>query len=151
MLWIPLRNFTLSGGKPSSAVEKSTPAAVTPAPASVTPEPAPPAAPEPAEPEPVEPVEPVELAEPPPSAVTPTPAVAEPNTATVQTAEPEWPSLSLTAIVGRGVTGSAIINGTIVSVGESIDGVMLVIIGDQSVEIEFEGMQRSLRVGHSTD
>jgi len=75
----------------------------------------------------------------------------EPDTSTPPVAEPEWPFLSLSAIVGRSVTGSAIINGTIVSVGESIEGVTLVIIGDQGVELEFEGKRRTLRVGQSTE
>ena len=94
---------------------------------------------------------------------TPEPEVAEPAQSEAVTPEPaqpgdeisagsklQWPVLNLTAIVGRGVTGSAIINGEILSVGESIEDVTLVIIGDQGVEIEFQGRRRTLKVGQST-
>lgn len=59
----------------------------------------------------------------------------------------EWPLVSLEGMVGKGATGAAIINDTIVGVGESVDGVKLISIDRKGVYLEYGGEQRFLKVG----
>lgn len=61
-----------------------------------------------------------------------------------------WPSLILSGVVGRGSNGSAILNSEIIAVGETIEGVKVVSIGRQGVELEYKGETQFLKVGDST-
>ena len=61
-----------------------------------------------------------------------------------------WPSLALSGVMGRGVQGSARINKTIVAVNDSIQGVKVLSVGNQGVELEYKGEKRLLKVGDST-
>ena len=62
-----------------------------------------------------------------------------------------WPAIKVNGIVGRGRTGSAILNGKVVPIGESIEGAHLVEIGKHpSVTLEFKGERKTLRINEST-
>lgn len=61
-----------------------------------------------------------------------------------------WPPLELSGIVGKGANGSAIINGMVLSVNESIENVTIVAIENQGVRLEYKGHTQYLRVGQST-
>jgi hypothetical protein len=61
-----------------------------------------------------------------------------------------WPVLTVTGVIGRGQKGAAKINNVIVDVGQSIDGVKVVSLGSRSVELEYLGQRRDVRVGSST-
>ena len=100
------------------------------------------------EPEPVEPEPMTEPGEEPTGALTA--AVAEPGVGEEQIdmLEPlEWPQISLTAVVGKGLTGAAIINGQIVGVGEIVDDVEVAAVGRQGVKLQYMGESRFLKVG----
>jgi hypothetical protein len=58
-----------------------------------------------------------------------------------------WPKLALTALVGSGANGTAVINGKVLSIGETIDGAELTAIGEGGVELEFGGDRQFLRIG----
>jgi hypothetical protein len=60
-----------------------------------------------------------------------------------------WPALTVTGVIGRGVKGSAIINGKIVDVGQRIDDVRVVRIGMQTVELEYRGQKRTVRTSNA--
>ena len=76
-----------------------------------------------------------------------TPAIAQPPPVKPPV---EWPPLKLTAILGKGMKGAARINGQVVLVGETVEGVTLVQVNEQNVLLEFEGEKVSLRIGAST-
>ena len=81
-------------------------------------------------------------------------AVAAQPAAVVPKPEPaavDWPSLSVSAIVGRGTTGAAIINGKVIGVMETIDGAEVIGVGQQGVKLGYEGEVRFLKVGSSID
>jgi hypothetical protein len=59
----------------------------------------------------------------------------------------QWPYLLIGGVVGKGLRGAATINGKIVSVGESIDGVEVVAIGDYGVKLECKHETRFAKVG----
>ncbi len=61
-----------------------------------------------------------------------------------------WPPLELSGIVGKGLNGSAVINGMVLSVNESIENVTIVAIENQGVRLEYKGHTQYLRVGQST-
>lgn len=61
-----------------------------------------------------------------------------------------WPVLKLSGVVGKGTRGSAIINGNIVLIGQTIDGVKVVKIIEGGVEVEYQGETKFLRVGGSS-
>jgi hypothetical protein len=63
--------------------------------------------------------------------------------------EVRWPALKLTAIAGKGTRGTARINGKLILVGESIDDVTLVELGEQSVVLEFQSQKQTLKIGGS--
>jgi tetratricopeptide (TPR) repeat protein len=101
--------------------------------------PAKPIAPKPA---PVTPTEP---------AVKPTPKPAVPEPVEPKPVAPvEWPALTLQGVIGKGLNGSAIINDQVLAVNETIEGVRVVAVEKQSVKLEYEAEERSLRVGMST-
>lgn len=63
-----------------------------------------------------------------------------------------WPRLTLNGVMaqtGPG-QGSAIINGTVVEIGEKIEGARLVEVQRNGVLVEFKGSTQFLRVGQST-
>lgn len=63
------------------------------------------------------------------------------------TASLEWPAIELTAIVGGGTRGSALINGDLLTVGEeNVDGVTLMKIESQAALLQFNGQQRRFTV-----
>jgi hypothetical protein len=98
----------------------------------------------------------VAVASPPPPVQPPAPPVAtitQTNIATPKVVV--WPVISLRGIVGNKKNGSAILagstgKGTIVVVGEAIEGVRLVEIEKASIVLEYEGERRTLRVGEKT-
>ena len=63
----------------------------------------------------------------------------------------EWPHLTLSGLVGRGRTGSAILNNEVVGVGESIQDVTLLGIDSEGVELEYRGERRHLKVAGVID
>lgn len=61
-----------------------------------------------------------------------------------------WPVLKLSGVVGRDTQGSAIINGNIIPIGQTIEGVKVVKIIGGGVEVEYQGETKILRVGDSS-
>lgn len=123
-----------------------TPAMATAAKVVPDPEPEVEAQPEPVtEPVPEPPVQVVEAAPVPlPAAVTVEPPPAP-------RPKREWPLLTLSAIVGRGANGSALISGNILVVGEAMKGVKLVSIKSGGVWLDYKGELRFLQQGMTTD
>jgi hypothetical protein len=72
------------------------------------------------------------------------------DTTEIQKPFVEWPVLSLSAVMGRGTTGSAMINGNLIDVGEDVDGVKFISIGNQGINLEYQGEKQFLKVGNST-
>lgn len=64
----------------------------------------------------------------------------------------EWPRLTLNGVMAQAgpAQGSAIINGTMVEIGEKIEGVRLVEVRRSGVLLEFKGNTQFVRVGQST-
>ncbi|MBL7077883.1 MAG: hypothetical protein ISS31_10465 [Kiritimatiellae bacterium] len=62
----------------------------------------------------------------------------------------KWPALALQGVIGRGQNGSAIVNDQVLAVNEAIEGVRVLSVARQSVELEYEGERRTLKVGMST-
>ena len=81
----------------------------------------------------------------PPTSIDKVPA----GTAAYDVASIAWPALTLTGVVGRGANGSAMINGEIVEIGESIEGVKLLSIDKQGVNLQYHGEERFLKSGMS--
>jgi hypothetical protein len=79
------------------------------------------------------------------AAVTPQPPPA------TEKSEARWPALKLAGVMGKGKTGSAIINGRVVSVGESINDAKVLVVEGQGIRIEFQGEVRYLKVGKTLD
>ena len=91
---------------------------------------------------------------PPPTNPPPTPAITRPLPA------PEkailtviWPRLLISGIIGGGKTGhsAVIINGKMLSPGDSIENVKVVTIEKQRVKLVYEGEDRVLSAGSSTE
>lgn len=63
-----------------------------------------------------------------------------------------WPRLTLNGVMARGGPGrgSAIINGTMIEVGEKIEGARLVEVQPNGIVVEYLGSTQFLRVGQST-
>ena len=61
-----------------------------------------------------------------------------------------WPPVSLTAVMGRGVNGSAMLNGEVLSVGELINGVKLVTVHSHGVHLHYRGKTEFMRKNSST-
>lgn len=89
--------------------------------------------------------------------------VATPSTGSVQTpAEPAlevkrpkepviWPVLSVKGVLMKRPRGIAIINGELVSAGESLNDVKVVTVGPDYVVLEFKGERKTVRPGEITD
>ena len=52
---------------------------------------------------------------------------------------------------GRGKNGSAILNNKVLAVNETIEGVRVISVGKQGVELEYQGKRRFIKVGISTN
>ena len=94
--------------------------------------------------------------EPPSTETTPTtpPTVVEtpPTTAPIRPRVPVvWPRLALSGVMGHGPQGLAIINREHIGIGETVNGVTVVGIQDQGVELSYKGERRFLKVGSSLD
>ncbi|OGV64257.1 MAG: hypothetical protein A2498_05340 [Lentisphaerae bacterium RIFOXYC12_FULL_60_16] len=136
-IWFLVKQFT-SPGVPTTTETppvESTPVVAAPDPVT-TPDPV-------AVTAPTTTIPPTPLVTPPVIPVTPV-AVQAPRVVTV------WPSISLSGIAGGGKTGSAILNGDIIGVGETISGVRLLEIRNRGVELEYKGERRFILVGGST-
>ncbi len=84
------------------------------------------------------------------------PAMAEDAPARADEARPEetpdqrdWPRMKLNGIVGSGTQGSCLINGRIVNVGDTVQGVTIVAIHGDRVQLEYEGERRLVRQGET--
>lgn len=61
---------------------------------------------------------------------------------------PVWPDINITGIIDAdGVNGAALINGQLINVGETVQGVTLIAISRNSIKASFEGETRTLKVG----
>lgn len=143
---------------PTGIAVTSTPPVSTTA-TNVAPPATPPAAPAPA-PAPAvraaEPAAPPKPVEPPaPEAVKPAPVVAQAPTGTpAKVALPViWPKLVVTGLIGSSKTGhsAAIVNGQMLSPGDSIEGVKIESVEKQRVKLAFQGETKLLSVGGSTE
>jgi hypothetical protein len=108
--------------------------------------------------EPPEPTAPVQTA--PTPAVTPPAVVSPPAVAKPVVAKPVapprapvvWPHLTVTGLIGAGQRGGvAIINGQTISVGDTVEGVKVVAVVQQTVRLSYEGETKLLRVGDATE
>ena len=63
-----------------------------------------------------------------------------------------WPKLSLLGVMARSEVGrgSAIINNTVVEVGEEIEGARLLEVRNNGVMLQYNGDKQFVRVGQST-
>ena len=68
------------------------------------------------------------------------------------TAPAIWPRLTVSGLIAsKGpAAGIAIINGRMVSVGETIEGVAVVSVVQTTVKLSYEGEARQLKVGDTT-
>lgn len=66
--------------------------------------------------------------------------------AETKSAEPQWPELQLSGIAFLGERGIAIINGSMLSEGEQIDGVLIHRVEANRVILEWNGKRRTLHV-----
>jgi hypothetical protein len=127
------------------AVAETAPAAATNG-ATATPVPPP----TPAAPAPVPAIPPALPVQAPASATNPPPTVAKaPAEETVV-----WPSLTVSGLMGgkqAGQQGAAIINGQMLGVGESIEGVRIIEVSKQGVRLRWQNQTRLVKVGESTD
>jgi hypothetical protein len=62
-----------------------------------------------------------------------------------------WPELTLDGFVGRGKSGTAVLNGEIVPVGNTIQDVEVMLIESRSVILKYNGQLRRIRRGQTTD
>jgi hypothetical protein len=100
---------------------------------------------------PVETVAVVTATEPTPSGTKIETAATPPPPAHVAPPAPVvWPSLMLSGVMGRGSRGAVRINNEIVTINDTIQGVKLIAIGNQGVELEYMGERKILKVGSST-
>ena len=122
----------------------------------------------PAETEPEAPITTDEHAGPPPAEALPVespttpdamPPAVEPSTSVNQklAEEPKpagkepWPVLTLDGFVGRGKSGTAVLNGEIVPVGNTIQDVEVMLIESRSVILKYNGQLRRIRRGQTTN
>lgn len=78
------------------------------------------------------------------------PAIVEPVQPPASPAPLVWPALTVNAIIGKDKNGAAKINNVLMDVGQEIDGVTLISVGKQSVQLEYRGQQRTIKIGRST-
>jgi cytoskeletal protein RodZ len=79
------------------------------------------------------------------------PVKAEPTQPAVTAVEPvEWPTVKLQGVIGRGKNGSAILNNKVLAVNETIEGIRVIAVGKQGVELEYQAERRFIKVGIST-
>ena len=90
----------------------------------------------------------------PPSPTNQPPSLTAPVTSTEKPPLPtQWPRLLISGVIGGGKTGhsAVIINGRLLSPGESIDSVKVVAIDRQRVKLVYEGEERVLSAGSTTE
>lgn len=59
-----------------------------------------------------------------------------------------WPEMIITGVIGAdGANGAALINGQLISVGESYQGIRIISISRNSIRASFEGEIRTFKVG----
>ncbi len=63
----------------------------------------------------------------------------------------QWPAAQLSGIVGNGRSGAAMINGKVVGMGESIEGMTITTIEPAGVWLQYQGDKRFLKVGKKLD
>ena len=88
------------------------------------------------------------------TAATPSSVPAEPAPVIEKAPLPAtWPRLTVSGIIGGGRAGhsAVIINGKLLSVGDSIEAVKVLAIEKQRVKLAFEGEERSLGAGSTTE
>jgi hypothetical protein len=86
--------------------------------------------------------------------VTEAPEALPPTTPTVvtpPTPKAQWPALKLSGIVGGGHGGAAIINGKILGVNETVEGVRVLRIEQKGAVLEYKNEKRFLKVGKSIE
>ena len=91
---------------------------------------------------------------PPPTNAPPSPAFIQPLSAPEKAIPPViWPRLMISGIIGGGKTGHSvvIINGKMLSPGDSIENVKVVTIEKQRVKLVYAGEDRVLSAGSSTE
>ncbi len=62
-----------------------------------------------------------------------------------------WPNLSISGVLGNEQKGAAFIDGKVVGVNETIQGVRILAIRSQSVMLEYKGESRLVKVGQSVN
>lgn len=135
--------------QPAAAVEAPV-AAVTPVqPVAALPGPGP-VAPAPTPPPSVGPTPEAPPATPPPVGIKPAPP-ADIAPAPAPTDVTPWPALRVTGVVGKGLRGAATINNRIVVVGETVEGVEVLAVGEYGAKLEYNGETRFVKVGSSTE
>ena len=90
----------------------------------------------------------------PPSPTNQPPPLIVPVATTEKTPLPAiWPRLLISGVIGGGKTGhsAVIINGRLLSLGESIDSVKVMAIDKQRVKLVYEGEERVLSAGSTTE
>jgi hypothetical protein len=71
----------------------------------------------------------------------------------VHTPQPkvQWPAVKLSGVMGGGQRGSAIINGKVIGINESVDGIRVLKIEPKGVMLEYQQEQRFLKVGKTLE
>ena len=62
-----------------------------------------------------------------------------------------WPRIMVSGLIGNGAGGAAILNGEIITVGESILGVTVKGVEAKAVRLAYKGEERTIHVGQATD
>lgn len=64
--------------------------------------------------------------------------------------KPSWPTLTLSGTMGRGAKSTALINKQMVRNGDLVEGVTVISIQQDSVELEFNGERQTIKGGGTT-
>jgi len=70
---------------------------------------------------------------------------------TVATPQQVWPNLTISGVVGNDQKGAVFINGKVVGVNESVQGVRVISIRTQGAMLEYNGETRLVKVGQSVN
>jgi hypothetical protein len=101
------------------------------------------------DPEPAAAETPVRATAPPAPAPAPAPPTPAPSAVpdVADRTPVNWPTLHLTGLIGRGKAGSAVINGGVVGIGDTVEGARVLGIRRDGVEMEYKGDRQVLKVG----